>query len=87
MVAAAEFLLSCLGFLGQELVGCILMNIQHRGIVYEELFVGSVDGAEVHMREAVRFALRRNAALALENVRDDIHLLVAGDSVVSLAQL
>ncbi|MCH2567894.1 MAG: hypothetical protein MKZ98_04950, partial [Pseudomonadales bacterium] len=59
----------------------------HRGIVYEELFVGSVDGAEVHMREAVRFSLRRNAALALENVRDDIHLLVAVDLVVSLAQL
>ena len=46
----------------------------------------AVDGAEVHMREAVRFALRRNAALALENVRDVDQLLVAGDSVVSLAQ-
>tara|TARA_S200000501_G_C20646432_1_gene665449 strand:- start:406 stop:678 length:273 start_codon:yes stop_codon:yes gene_type:complete len=87
MVAAAEFLLSSLGLLIQEVVGCILMNSQHRAIAYEELFVGMVDGAEVHMREAVRFALRRNAALALEDVRDVDHLLVAGDSVVSLAQL
>lgn len=87
MVAVAEFLLSCLGVPSQELVGCILMNSRHRDIAYEELFVGAVDGVEVHMREAVRFALRRNAALALEKVRDVDHLLVAGDSVVSLAQL
>ena len=85
-LAVAEFLVSWLGLLSLELVGCILMNSQHRGIAYEEPFVGTVDGAEVHMREAVRFALRRNAALALENVRDVDHLLVAGDSVVSLAQ-
>ena len=38
------------------------------------------------MLEAVRFALRRIAALAQENVRGVDHLLVPGDSVVSLAQ-
>ena len=63
------------------------MNSQHRGIAYEELFVGTVDGAEIHMREAVRFAFGRKAALERENVRDVDQLLVAGVSVVLLAQL
>ncbi|MEM7364071.1 MAG: DNA repair protein RadC [Pseudomonadota bacterium] len=113
---AAEFLVSRLGHQGRELFGCILMDSQHRVIAYEELFFGTIDGAQVHIREIVRFALRRNAAalmmvhnhpsgartpstadirltlrvkeaLALVDVRVVDHLLVAGDSVVSLAQL
>ena len=87
MVAASEFLLSCLGLLSQKLVGCILINSQHLGIAYEELFVGTVDGAEVQMREAVRSASRRNTAWALENVPVVDLLRLAGDSVVSPSQL
>ena len=114
--AAEEFLVARLGHQERELFACILMDSQHRVIDYRELFHGTIDGAEVHIREIVRHALRRNAAalmlvhnhpsgatapsgsdirltrrasdaLAHVEVRVLDHLVVAGDTVVSLARL
>lgn len=112
---AKEFLVARLGHQEREVFACILMDNQHRVIEYQELFLGTIDGAQVHIREIVRFALSRNAAavmlvhnhpsgamepsqadmrltrrvrdaLALVEVRVVDHLLVAANSVVSLAQ-
>ncbi|MFZ2754143.1 MAG: JAB domain-containing protein, partial [Lysobacteraceae bacterium] len=38
------------------------LDTRHRALAFEELFRGTVDGAEVHPREVVRRALVHNAA-------------------------
>lgn len=46
----------------REVFAAVFLDTRHRLIEYEELFHGSIDGAEVHPREVVRHALRCNAA-------------------------
>ncbi|ROU09038.1 RadC family protein [Lysobacter enzymogenes] len=48
-----------------EVFAALFLNSRHGVIGYEELFQGTVDGAEVHPREVVRQALQHNAAAVI----------------------
>nr|WP_022971162.1 DNA repair protein RadC [Xanthomonas maliensis] len=45
-----------------EVFAALFLDNQHRAIAFEEVFTGTIDGAEVHPREIVRRALLHNAA-------------------------
>ena len=49
----------------QEVFACLFLDARHRALAFEELFHGTVDGAEVHPREVVRRALAHNAAAVI----------------------
>ena len=49
----------------QEVFACLFLDARHRALAFEELFHGTVDGAEVHPREVVRRALGHNAAAVI----------------------
>jgi DNA repair protein RadC len=48
-----------------EVFACLFLDTRHRVIAFEELFRGSIDGAEVHPREVVRRCLGHNAAAVI----------------------
>ena len=48
-----------------EVFACMFLDTRHRMIAFEELFRGSIDGAEVHPREVVRRCLAHNAAAVI----------------------
>ena len=48
-----------------EVFACAFLDTRHRLIAFEELFNGTIDGAEVHPREVVRRCLSHNAAAVL----------------------
>ena len=48
-----------------EVFACLFLDTRHRVIAFEELFRGSIDGAEVHPREVVRRCLAHNAAAVI----------------------
>lgn len=54
-------------FLGKEHEAfvCLFMDTRHRLIQAEEVFRGSIDGAEVHPREIVKRSLALNAAAVI----------------------
>ena len=54
-----------LGGLEREVFAAAYLDTHHRLIEYQELFHGTIDGAEVHPREVVRHGLRCNAAAVL----------------------
>ncbi len=62
---AAEFVRLRLGGRRQEVFACLFLDSQHAVIAFDELFFGTIDGANVHPREVVRRALERNAAAAI----------------------
>lgn len=47
---------------GHEVFACLFLDSQHRVIVFEELFQGTLDGASVYPRQVARRALKHNAA-------------------------
>ncbi|RMD78877.1 MAG: JAB domain-containing protein [Gammaproteobacteria bacterium] len=49
----------------REVVACLFLDNRHRLLAYEELFQGTLDGAEVHPREVARRALALNAAAVI----------------------
>ena len=49
----------------REVFAVLFLNSRHRLIAYEELFMGTVDGAEIHPREVAKAALRHNAAAVI----------------------
>jgi len=49
----------------QEVFACLWLDNRHRIIHFDELFFGTVNGANVYSREVVRAALRHNAAAAI----------------------
>lgn len=51
--------------LPHEVFACAFLDTRHRMIAFEELFRGTIDGAEVHPREVVRRCLSHNAAAVL----------------------
>jgi DNA repair protein RadC len=59
---AGSYFQAKLGGLDREVFAVAFLDTRHRLIVYQELFHGTIDGAEVHPREVVRHALRCNAA-------------------------
>ncbi len=48
-----------------EIFAAMFLDTRHRALAFEELFRGTVDGAEVHPREVVRRALAHNAAAVI----------------------
>ena len=48
-----------------EVFAALFLDTRHRSLAFEELFKGTVDGAEVHPREVVRRALVHNAAAVI----------------------
>ena len=56
------FLKLKLAELERETFAAIFLDNQHRVIMYEELFFGTIDGSSVHPREVVKKALSVNAA-------------------------
>jgi len=48
--------------LPHEVFCCLFLDNRHRVIAFEELFRGTLDGANVHPREVVKRALAHNAA-------------------------
>lgn len=48
-----------------EVFAALFLDASHRAIAFEELFRGTIDGAEVHPREVVRRALVHNAAAVI----------------------
>ncbi len=48
-----------------EVFAAMFLDTRHRVIGFEELFTGTIDGAEVHPRELARRALARNAAAVI----------------------
>ena len=98
----------------REVFAVAFLDGRYRLICYEEIFLGTIDAAEVHPREVVKAALRHNAvavmlahnhpsgvvepsamdrevtarvkqALALVDVRVLDHIIVGGDSGLSMA--
>jgi DNA repair protein RadC len=49
----------------QEVFAALFLDARHRALAFEELFQGTIDGAEVHPREVVRRALAHNAAAVI----------------------
>jgi DNA repair protein RadC len=48
-----------------EVFAALFLDTRHRALAFEELFRGTVDGAEVHPREVARRALALNAAAVI----------------------
>jgi DNA repair protein RadC len=63
--ATRDFLSSQLRDLEHELFCCLYLDKRHRLIQFQELFRGTIDGANVHPREIVKLALQRNAAAVI----------------------
>ena len=59
---AERFLRSRLGSRPQEIFAVMFLNSRHQLLMFEELFSGSVDRAQVYPREVLRRALSYNAA-------------------------
>ena len=51
--------------LPHEVFACLFLDSRHRVLDYEELFRGTLDGAEVHPREVARRCLALNAAAVI----------------------
>jgi DNA repair protein RadC len=49
----------------REVFACMFLNTRHKVIAWEELFYGTIDGAEVNPREIVKRALHHNAAAVI----------------------
>jgi DNA repair protein RadC len=62
---SGEYLRAQLRHLPYEVFGCLFLDNRHRVLAFEELFRGTVDGANVHPREVVRACLRHNAAAVI----------------------
>lgn len=62
---ACDYFRDKLGHQEREIFAVVMLDSRHRLIEYVELFMGTIDGAEVHPREVVRVALRLNAAAVL----------------------
>ena len=50
---------------GHEVFAVLFLDTRPRALAFEEMFQGTVDGAEVHPREVVRRALGHNAAAVI----------------------
>lgn len=64
-LAAGRYFAQRLRGLPHEVFAVLFLDTRHRAIAFEELFRGTLDGAEVHPREVVRRALVHNAAAVM----------------------
>ncbi|KGM57484.1 RadC family protein [Lysobacter arseniciresistens ZS79] len=58
---ATRYLRAHCGGLEHEVFGVMFLDTRHNILAIEDLFRGTVDGAEVHPREVVKAALQHNA--------------------------
>jgi DNA repair protein RadC len=63
--AVKNYIQSHLGGRHQEVFAALFLDSQHRLIVCEELFFGTIDGAAVYPREVVKRALAHNAGAVI----------------------
>jgi len=63
--SAGRYFAQRLRGLPHEVFAALFLDTRHRVIAYDELFQGTLDGAEVHPREVVRRALGHNAAAVI----------------------
>lgn len=63
--AAARYFAQRLRGRPHEVFAALFLDTRHRSLAFEELFTGTIDGAEVHPREVVRRALAHNAAAVI----------------------
>ena len=63
--AAYQYLNAQLRDYQHEVFACLWLDSQHRVIVFEELFRGTIDGAGVYPREVVKAAIKHNAAAVI----------------------
>jgi len=59
---AAQYLRARCGHAEREVFGCLFLDSRHQILACENLFYGSIDGAEVHPSVIVRRAILLNAA-------------------------
>ena len=64
-VAAGRYFARRLRPYPHEVFAALFLDTRHRALAFEELFQGTIDGAEVHPREVVRRALGHNAAAVI----------------------
>ena len=62
---AGDYLSRRLRALPYEVFACLFLDTRHRVIAFEELFRGTLDGAEVHPREVVQRCLAHHAAAVI----------------------
>jgi len=60
-----NYLLSELSGRSYEVFACLFLDNKNRIIKFEELFLGTIDGANVHPREIVKKALQNNASAVI----------------------
>ncbi|HJW45077.1 MAG TPA: DNA repair protein RadC, partial [Lysobacter sp.] len=63
--SAGRYFAQRLRGLPHEVFAALFLDTRHRAIAFEEMFRGTLDGAEVHPREVVRRALALNAAAVI----------------------
>ena len=63
--AAGRYVARRLRHQPQEIFAALFLDTRHRALAFEELFRGTIDGAEVHPREIARRALAHNAAAVI----------------------
>ncbi len=63
--AVKRYLLAHLRHQNSEVFAAMFTDSQHRLISYEELFKGTIDGADVYPREVVKAALKHNCAAVI----------------------
>ncbi len=63
--SAARYFAQRLRGLGHEVFAALFLDTRHRALGFEELFRGSIDGAEVHPRVLVERALAHRAAAVI----------------------
>jgi DNA repair protein RadC len=59
------FLTARLRSLPHEVFACLFLDTKNRVLSFDEMFVGTIDGASVHPREVVKRALQHNAAAVI----------------------
>ena len=59
---AGRYLRARIGHCEREVFGCLFLDTRHQILACEDLFFGTIDGAEVAPREVVRRAILLNAA-------------------------
>lgn len=62
---AGRYLRTHCAHLDHEVFGCIFLDTRHRILAVEDLFRGTIDGAEVHPREVAKRGLMLNAAAVI----------------------
>ncbi|ORU92453.1 MAG: hypothetical protein A6F70_02745 [Cycloclasticus sp. symbiont of Bathymodiolus heckerae] len=60
-----RYLQSKLAHQQREVFACLYLDNKHHVLAFEELFFGTIDGANVHPREVVKSTLQHNAAAVI----------------------